>query len=184
MADSNVARPYAQALLELSKESGSIDRVGSELKRFITLLTNPELHRSLCTPLFGAAERTLVLESVLVRLGLSQLTTNFIRTLDNKGRLPFAAAIGAAFEELADLAAGRVRVSVSTAEPMSPQIEAELRATLERSIGKSIVLTARVEPVLIGGMVAQIGSTVYDSSIRTRLEQLRYSLLRAPMPEA
>ena len=182
MGESSVARPYATALIELSREARTTDRVAGDLKRFVALLQNPDLRRVLCTPLFGSAERTRVLDALLGRLGLSPLATHFIRLLDDKGRLPNVEAIVAAFDELADEAAGRVRVLVATAEPMTPHIEAEVRATLERSLGKSIVLTSRVEPALIGGMVATIAGKVYDSSIRTRLEQLRYSLLQAQMP--
>lgn len=182
MAKSNVARPYAQALLELAREGRVMDRVAADIKHFAGHLDNPELHRALCTPLFGMGERTVVLEKLLARLQYAPLTSNFLRTLNEKGRLPDLRDIANAFEELVDEAAGRVRVSVATAEPMTPQIESEVRATLERSIGKTIVLTSRVEPALIGGMVATVGNKVYDSSIRTRLEQLRMSLLQAQMP--
>lgn len=184
MAESQVARAYAQALLELSREDRSTDRVAQDLKRFVALLANGELRRTLCTPLFDAAERGRVLDALVGRLQMQQLTNNFIRTLNEKDRLPEIEGVAAAFEELADEAAGRVRVQVSTAEPMTPQVEAELRSALERSLGKQIVLTSRVEPALIGGMVAAIGSKVYDSSIRTRLEQLRYSLLQSALPDA
>jgi F-type H+-transporting ATPase subunit delta len=181
MADSKVSRRYAAALIELAKGADAVDPVAADLKRFVGLL-HGELERALCTPLFPADERTNVLNALLPRLELHPLAADFLRLLDEKGRFPQVRSIVGAFDELADEAAGRVRVEVATAEPMSPQIEAELRSILERSLGKQVVLTPKVDPQLIGGMVASIGSKVYDSSIRTRLEQIKLSLINAQMP--
>jgi F-type H+-transporting ATPase subunit delta len=90
--------------------------------------------------------------------------------------------IAQAYRAQADERAGRVKVSVTTAEPMSPQIEAEVRTALEASTGKTVTLEAHVDPDLIGGMVARVGGKVYDSSIRTRLLDIRQSLIVSRSP--
>ena len=134
------------------------------------------LSDSLCSPVFTSEERAGVLEMLLPRLGLHPLTVNLLRLANDKHRFSVIADIADAFTELADEAAGRVRAEVITAEPMSPQVEAEVRAALERSTGKTIRLTTKVDSSLIGGMIAKIGGTVYDSSIRNRLERLKQDL--------
>jgi len=182
MAETTVARRYAAALLSLTAEQHATERVATDLARFAKLLGHDELLRALCTPLFNAEDRARALETLLPRLGLHALTLQFLKLVNQKGRFGDVADIVDAFERLADEAAGRVRVSVSTAEPMSAAIEAELRSTLERALGRAVVLTTQVDPKLIGGMVARIGSKTYDSSIQTRLESLKLTLIHAQSP--
>jgi F-type H+-transporting ATPase subunit delta len=182
VADSTVAHRYASALLDLALPTGELDRVAKDLGRFGELLRDPGVRRALVTPLFASEERSRVLGALLPRLGLHPLAANFLRLLDEKHRFGDIDAILEAFARLADEASGRVRVEVATAEPMSPQIEAEVRATLERGLGRKVLLTAKVEPELIGGMVARVGSKVYDSSLRTRLENLKLNLLNSQSP--
>ncbi len=179
MADSTVAHRYASALLELAVAEGQVDRIARDLVRFGEVLEDESARRTLTTPLFSGQERENVLGAILPRMELHPLAANFLRLLAEKRRFGDVRAILDAFAALADAASGRVRVEVSTAEPMSPQIEAELRATLERGLGKQVVLSAKVDPTLIGGMIARVGSKVYDSSLRTRLETLKLNLLNA-----
>jgi F-type H+-transporting ATPase subunit delta len=74
---------------------------------------------------------------------------------------------------------------VSTVDPLSPQLEGELKAAFATATGKTIVLDARIDPSLIGGMVARIGGRVYDASIRSRLEDVKHRLINAQAaPEA
>ncbi len=182
MADSTVARRYASALLDLVLPTGELDAVARDLARFGSALADPALRRALVTPLFAGEERSAVLAALLPRLKLHLLATNFLRLLDEKRRFGEVESILDTFARMADDASGRVRVEVSTAEPMSPHIEAELRATLERGLGRKVLLSATVEPALIGGMIARVGSKVYDSTLRTRLENLKLTLLNAQTP--
>lgn len=180
MANSTVAHRYASALLELALPTGELDRIAKDLVRFGEVVKDPNANRALVTPLFSAEERENVLSALLPRLGMHPLAVNFLKLLAEKRRFGDVVAILDAFAKLADEASGRVRVEVSTAEPMTPQIEAELRSTLERGLGRKVLLTTKVDPTLIGGMVARVGSKVYDSSLRTRLETLKLNLLNAP----
>lgn len=182
MADTTIARRYASALLDLALQSGELEKVAADLARFGKLLADPNLRRTLVTPLFAGEERNRVLDAVLPRLSLHPLAANFLRLLAEKRRFDHVESILDAFARLADDASGRVRVEVATAEPMSPQIEAEVRSTLERGLGRKVLLSATVDPTLIGGMIARVGSKVYDSSLRTRLENLKLSLLNAQTP--
>jgi F-type H+-transporting ATPase subunit delta len=178
MAHDIVARRYAQALIEVAAEFSAVEAIGQDLHRLSSLLDahGGILREALSSPVFTAEERSGVLEALMPRMSLHPLTANLMRLANEKGRLRALPAIAEAYGELADLAAGRQRVEVITAEPMSPQVEAEVRAALERSTGKIVRLSTKVDASLIGGMVAKVGGTVYDSSIRNRLEQLKSSL--------
>ena len=83
---------------------------------------------------------------------------------------------------MADALGGRVRVLVQTAEPLQGAMEAEVRATLEQVTGKQVILQTEIVPELIGGMIARVGSKVYDASIRTRLEHLKLNLITTQTP--
>jgi F-type H+-transporting ATPase subunit delta len=95
--------------------------------------------------------------------------------------MPIVPAIALAYRDIADERAGRQRVTVQTAEPLSPQLQAEVRSALESTTGKTVILKTEVHPELIGGLVARVGDIVYDSSIRTRLEQMKLALLNTPI---
>jgi F-type H+-transporting ATPase subunit delta len=180
MALHPVARRYAQALIEVAQESGAVEQVSNDLHRFAHLLDahGGMLGDALRSPVFTTEEREAVLNDLLPRLGLHPLTRNVLRLANDKHRFAVIADIAHAFEALADEAAGRQAATVITAEPMSPQVEAEVRAALERSTGKTIRLTTKVDPSLLGGMVAKIGGVVYDASIKSRLERLKQNLFQ------
>ncbi len=178
MALHPVARRYAQALIEVAQEAGAVEKVSADLRAFAQLLNAYDglLGDALCSPVFTTEEREGVLNELLPKLDLHPLTANFFRLVNDKHRFPEIGDIAEAFEALADEAAGRQAATVITAEPMSPQVEAEVRAALERSTGKTIRLSTKVDPSLIGGMIAKIGGVVYDASLKSRIERLKQNL--------
>lgn len=179
MPVSPVARRYAQAMIEVAAEADAIDAVSNDLQTFVGLLDaqGGELRHALCSPVFTTEERGNVLDALLPRLGLHPLATNLLRLVNDKHRFAQLPDIAEAYVGLADERAGRQLVEVTTAEPMTPQVEAEVRAALAKATGKTVRLKTAVDPSLIGGLVARVGGTVYDSSIRSRLEQLKHNLV-------
>jgi len=179
MPVSPVARRYAQALIEVADEAGAIDQVGTDLQSFAQVLDAHEgmLGDALSSPVFTTEERGAVLDGVLPKLSLHPLAANLLRLVNDKRRFPVLRDIVTAYGELADERAGRQQVLVTTAEPLTPQVEAEIRQALEKSTGKTVRLTTKVDPSLLGGLVAKVGGTVYDSSLRTRLDQIKHALV-------
>lgn len=184
MPDISVSRRYARAMIEVASEANAVDRIGEDLQRFVRLLEEGggDLRTALLTPVFTVDEREQVLNALLPRLDLHPLTANLLKLANQKRRLPLIANIARAYRDQADELAGRVRVRVSTAEPLTPQLEMEVRAAMERVTGKKVILETQVDPSLIGGLVARVGSRVYDSSIRTRLQNLKQALLSTQVP--
>ncbi|MEZ4319357.1 MAG: ATP synthase F1 subunit delta [Myxococcota bacterium] len=181
MSDVNVAQRYAEALMEVAVEAGEVERIAADLHRVeaAMLLEDGLLRGVLASPVFTSEERERVLNDVLPKLGVHGLTGNLLKVMNANKRFSIVAELRRQFDLLADKRAGRVRVKVSTAEPLSPQLENEIKAALEASTGKSVIVEHTIDPSLIGGMVARVGGTVYDSSLRTRLEQLRHTLVVA-----
>lgn len=184
MADRSVARRYAKALIDLATEAREIDRVQADLQKVVAQLTanGGQLLQALSNPVFTIAERRNVLGAVLPQMSVGATTRNVLMLAIDKGRFSEVPAIAEAFAEMADALSKRVRVIVETAEPFGPQFEAEVRAALSRATGKDVVIQTIVKPELIGGMVARVGSRVYDASVRSRLEGLRQQLLQAQIP--
>jgi len=86
--------------------------------------------------------------------------------------------VALAYEELADERLNRGKAMVTSAAPLPEPMLEELKVRLRRATGKEIYLEARVDPAILGGLVAQVGSTVYDGSLRTRLRRMREQLLK------
>jgi F-type H+-transporting ATPase subunit delta len=184
MADRSVARRYAKALIDLATEYRGIEKVHQDLRNVLALVeaNNAQLLNALSNPVFTVAERRSVLSELLPRTGASGLTRNTLMVLLEKGRFNDLPAIAEVYADMADGLFNRTRVVVETAEAMGPQLEAEVRAALSRVTGKEVVIQSVIKPELIGGMVARVGSRVYDASVRSQLEGLRQKLLQAQIP--
>ena len=181
MHEMSVSRRYAEALIEITDDS---EAILADLKGFDGLLdaNDGELRNALCTPIFSGDERTNILTALLPKLGLNPLTGNFLQVLNAKGRLTIFSDITRAYSQLADERAGRVTVRVTTAKKMTKTIESDVSKALSKSTGKQVVLQADVDPELIGGMVVRVDGKVYDSSIKTRLQTVKRTLLAAQTP--
>jgi len=187
MANEQIARRYAQAMVDVTAEAGVVDAVADELSGFDDVLAanDHQLGAALQSPVFTVEERRAVLDAVLPKLDLNPLTVNLLRLLNDNGRLGILGEIAAAYRDLADERAGRVRVVVKSAEPLTDAMAADVKQALEATTGKTVVIDAEVDPSLIGGLVARVGSIVYDSSLRTRLQNIKGALLAgAPVAQA
>ena len=179
MADRSIARRWARAFLDLAAEQGRIDALGAELQSVLATLSSGDgiALRVLSNPVFTQAERRAVLDHLLGQMKLQGTTANLLRLLLDKGRFDQLTAIAELYANMADEAAGRERVIVETAHPLTPQLEAEVRAALEKATGRTVLLDTRVRPELIGGLIARVGSKVYDASVKSRLNDIKNRLI-------
>jgi len=180
MADRAIARRYSQAFIELAGDK-KVGAYGEELAGFLTIAqaNEGEFFKALANPVFTLNERRSALDAVLKKLKLDKMTSNLIKLLLEKGRFGLLPDVVASYQELADAKEGRARVRLTTASPLTGQLESELRAKLEKVTGKTVILESDVDPSLIAGMIARVGSTVYDSSIRSRLRDIKTNLLNS-----
>jgi F-type H+-transporting ATPase subunit delta len=179
MARSATARRYAKALFELAKESGRVAEVAEELRHMAALLAdNRELHDTLFRPLHPVAQRQAVLNGVTERIAASPNVRSFFCLLIDQRRLVNFPAIHEEFERLTHEDAGVRRAEIVAAGALSDDQLERLRQALAARTGCQIEVTVRVDPSLLGGVVAKVGDLVFDGSLRTQLSQLRANLTR------
>jgi F-type H+-transporting ATPase subunit delta len=173
-----VAKRYAKALVALAREHGRLAETGEQLKRFTQLIDETrDLKSFLYNPAISQHFKADLLTDLSQRLGLGSLEASFVRTLLEKGRLPEMPHIVALYEVLAEEAQNRLRVRVTSAFPLSPALQEEVRQRFAHYTSKDIVIDQAIDPTLIGGIVAQMGSLVLDGSIRNELARLRTALV-------
>jgi F-type H+-transporting ATPase subunit delta len=172
-----IARVYAESLIAVAARENQVDDAGAELDAFVTgvLGRGGRVAGFFTSPAITRKQRAPILEAAL-RGTASPLVANFLRVLNHNNRLELLPAIDAAYRELVDERAGRVRVLVRSAVELDSAKQDEIRGLLASSLNKEPVLRVRVEPELLGGLIVQVGDKVYDSSVRSRLDALRNQL--------
>jgi len=179
MAGSAVARRYAKALFELAREEERVVEVRGELAALSQLLAGSEgLRKVLLEPLHPVAERRAVLEDVAAAIQASPVLQHFYAYLIDQRRLVAFDAIEQEYGRLADEAAGLVVAHVRSATELSDEQRARLQRALAERAGQQVQLEVDVDASLLGGVIAQVGDTVFDGTLRTQLAQLRASLVK------
>jgi F-type H+-transporting ATPase subunit delta len=172
-----IAKRYARAFFEIAGEQKRYEEYGRELDRFSAVLKGNEgLRGFLANPVVDQADKKAVVESILTKAAFSPLTASFLRLLVDKRRIGILSDIALCYRELMDLALNKVRVSVKTAFPLSEALSRKLQTGLEKMTGKRVEMTVLEDPSLLGGIVVQVGDTLYDGSIKAQLNQIRILL--------
>jgi F-type H+-transporting ATPase subunit delta len=178
MITGSLARRYARAILDIGTEKGTFEKMGDELDALSAMLSGSrDLSEALTNPVFPMSRRRAVLEAIIARMAVSPVTRNFLLLLLERERMPYLPSIARELRAMVDAKAGRLRAVVTSARPLSPEHEKNIRAALERTSGKKVLVEKRQDPELIGGVVTQVGDLVYDGSVRTQLEQMRERFL-------
>jgi F-type H+-transporting ATPase subunit delta len=172
---SGMAGRYAQALHALAVETGAARDVGESLSTFQQMIDeSADLQRLVRSPVFSAEEQTKALTSLLDKAGIGGVAANFIKLVAAKRRLFAISDMIAGYRALDDAANGVTRAFVTVAEPMSEaQTEALRQQLVAVTGGKSVDVDVTVDPAIIGGLVAKIGSRMVDSSLKTKLNSIR-----------
>ncbi len=175
-----VAARYANALADVvTAPSAAISPQNAlaELRSFEAALeSSQELREVLATPSIPASRKKAVIGRIADALGISRVPRNFLYVLVDHRRIGSLRAIIQQFEQAVDEHLGFTRADVVSAGPLNDAQRAALSAQLQRLTGKKIRMRTEVDPALIGGAVARIGSTVYNGSVRGRLASLERRL--------
>lgn len=174
----SVARRYARALVEILPPE-RLEAAGAALGQVAALMREvPALRRTFDDPGVPAQAKREVLGQIAQRLGLDDLLRRFLGLLLERKRMGAIELIHRNYDDLVDARLGRVRATVTTAVPLGETERARVRDGLARFSGKTVILEPRVDPAVLGGVLAQIGGTIYDGSLRTQLRRLQEQLLR------
>lgn len=172
-----VAGRYATALFELAQEQSALEPVSEALNAFSALLDeSADLERLVRSPVFSADDQKKALLSVIDKAGISGITANFLGLVAQNRRLFVIRDIIKGFFLLLAQHRGEVAAEVSSATPLSDEQMTELKAALKSSIGKDVQVETKVDPSLLGGLVVKVGSRMIDSSLRTRLNNIKVAM--------
>lgn len=171
---------YARALFELADETGALSAVERDLVSMKAMLKDSEdLRRLLASPAFSADDKAAGLAGVAAKAGFNKTTQNFLGLLSANGRAGELAGVIAAFQALAAKARGAVSAEVISAAPLSAAQSKAIAAALRASLGKDPEIETRVDPAILGGLKVRVGSRLFDASLKSRLDSLKFALKRA-----
>jgi F-type H+-transporting ATPase subunit delta len=173
----SIARRYARALLEVAAPQGEADAVTAQLAVLaLSLESSADLRNVLFNPAFDRARRHVVVEALAGSLGLGKTVLSLALLLVDRERFHLLPGIATSYRDLADELAGRARASVTSAAPLPPEMARRVEQVLSGAVSRQVTIESTVQPALLGGVVAQVGSLLFDGSVRTQLENLRRSL--------
>ena len=176
-----MAGRYAGALFELARDEKAIDKVKADLEQFDALIAaNPDLNRMVRSPVFGADEQLKALSAILGKIGISGITGNFLRVIATNRRLFALREIIRGYRALVAKHKGEVSAQVTVAEKLSDaNLEALKSALTSVTGGKAMDLDVNIDPAIIGGLIVKVGSRMVDSSLRTKLNAIKFAMKEA-----
>ncbi|GAB4238235.1 MAG: F0F1 ATP synthase subunit delta [Acidobacteriota bacterium] len=171
-------RKYAQALGEVAVESRLETEVLEQLQQFQQLVAeHRELRETLASPAYPLQVKREIIGKVADALRLHDIVRNFLLLLEERGRLRQLPEIVAAYQRFLDDRRGIVQVEATLPNALDEQGLKGLEERLKRVLARPVRLHVRVDESLIGGIVVQIGSTVFDGSVRAALRRVRERLV-------
>lgn len=177
---SGAAGRYAEALFDLAKEAGVVDGVEGDLNTLNDMMNASDDFRDfLKSPVYGLEEKQAAMTAIVEKAELGELTRNFIGLIAKKGRLFLLDAMIDGFAKLAAHHRGEVSAEATSAAPLNDEQLRRLRGEIEGLVGKAVNLQTNVDPDLLGGLVVKVGSTMVDSSLRTKLNKLKLVMKEA-----
>ena len=176
-----IAERYAQALFDLAQDEKSLDAIARDLEGLKTLIEgSADLTRLIRSPVFTREEQAGAMAAVLDKVGVNPLTRKFARFLAEQRRLYALPQMATAFLKLLAATRGEMSAEVTSANALSANQVAALKATLKDSFKRAVALNTHVDPSLLGGIVVRVGSRMIDSSLRTKLSNLAVALKGTP----
>jgi len=178
---SGMAGRYAGALFELALDNKAVDAVKKDLDQFDALVvSSADLNRLIRSPAFGADEQLKALSAVLAKAGIAGLAANFLRVITTNRRLFAVRDMIRAYRALVARHKGEVTAQVTVAEKLSDNNLDALKSALKSVTGgKDIDLDVKIEPAIIGGLIVKVGSRMVDSSLRTKLNSIKFAMKEA-----
>jgi F-type H+-transporting ATPase subunit delta len=174
------AARYARALLDVVIKEGDPEKVEQELSAFADLLVqNPNLEKALTNPAVPVSGKRGIVTELAKRLTLSSPLGKLLLMLAERDRLVIVPDLVAVYRDRLMDYRKVVRADVTTAEPLADAKVALLKQRLAQLTGRQVTMTTKVDPSIIGGLVARVGSTVYDGSVATQLTRIKNRLRSA-----
>lgn len=168
---------YANALADIALEQGAADPVLRQLSDFNAAYEeSAELRTFLSSPAVNREAKHGVVEKLVARLGASRIMRNFLFLVVDHQRMPLLPQMLESFQHVLHQRQGMAEAEVVSAAPMNDAQKSQLQQNLEKLTGKRIQASYSQNPALLGGALVRIGDTIYDGSLRNRLDHMRSRL--------
>lgn len=174
-----IDRRYANALFDVVSRGGDLSKARADLDDMAAVVAgHDELRRVLESPAVPAPKKRAVMSAVLdAAPGVMPEIRRTLLLMADNDRLALLGPVAARFGERVNLASKILPAEVTTAVPLAGESRAALAAALGRATGSAVTITERVDPGILGGVVARVGSLVFDGSVTHQLEKMRQKLL-------
>ena len=181
MIPGSLARRYARALIGLAETPAARDKFAKDLNALAAIAkSTDDAGHTVLTVLssrrYSATDRKKLVSALARRVMADPMVVKFLAHAIDQDRIVGLPEIARAYTRMADEAAGRLQAEVTSAAPLDPTATARLQQALAKATGKTIVMTTKVDPELLGGVVTKLGSYVLDGSLRTALARMRDGL--------
>ncbi|HEX4414234.1 MAG TPA: ATP synthase F1 subunit delta [Lacipirellulaceae bacterium] len=178
VAEEQIARVYAKAFLGATEKSADADGLVEELTSFSDDVLNrfPKLEQALNSSLVSEEQKEQMLGRIFSGKA-SQEVLNFLKVLSRHGRLNLVRQAARLVKSMHAKRRGMTDVEVRVAAPLDDATYAEILTQLRKSLGTEPVLTVKVNPALLGGIVIRVGDRVYDGSVQSQLERMRATMI-------
>lgn len=172
-----IAARYATALFELAKEAGALPALSADTAALSeALAASPELAGMIASPVITRAEQAGAMGAVAAKMGLGALTANTLSLMADKRRLFVLPHMLRQLAAMIDEENGEVTAEVTAATKLSAAQSKKLADTLKASVGKTVKLNTTVDESLIGGLIVKLGSTMIDTSVKSKLASLQNAM--------
>ncbi len=173
-----IAKRYARALVELSEEKKSIDKTRADFAAFIGAVDAvPAMQKLFASPIFTPENKKAVIKDLSGKLNMQATSQRFVEHLAETGRIRYIKDVYQAFLDILAEKQNRALARVTTAVSLNNGDLADIKKKLEVLTGKQVDVDSKVDATLIGGALAQIGSVIYDGTIKNQLNKMRNQLV-------
>lgn len=172
-----LAQRYADGLLRVVRGTDQLPVVARDLHTFLDLFgEGSRLREVMLDPAYDNKTRLELLGDLRAKLGLSEITHNFLRLVIRKRRIAHLEQMVAAFDEFGRREAGVIQAEVTVPEPADEAAKAKIAEVVAKITGKKPELEFTLDPSIIGGVRIRMGNSILDASVKTKLERLRETL--------
>ena len=177
MSLQTIARRYATALADVAADRREEREVQREVDQWAAMIEGPsQLKEVFANPTIIHDHKRKLLEELISRTRVRETTASFLRVLLQNQRLSQLREIAARYGQVLDERGGLVAAHVTTARPMPEELKVSLHEALAAATGRKVRLSFTTDEAIIGGLVAQVGSTIFDGSVQSQLDRLAAEL--------
>jgi F-type H+-transporting ATPase subunit delta len=181
MTNKTAATRYARALLDVAiKERANLEDIAEQLAQFGNLLTeHPTLGTVLLNPAVPVPRKRAAVAALVSLTTMSPILSKLLALLAERDRLILLPDMVASYRDRLADHRQIIRADVTTAAPLSPERAQAVQKSLAGATGRSVTLQTHVDPAIVGGIVARVGSVVFDASVTRQLQKMREKLVES-----